>query len=116
MKVSILEKDIQKAAEELLNKLSIPFIRIPDVILKGFFRSKEAKIWHKAQAKKYLGGLPDLVLFDKNNMRYKAIEIKRDKKGVVSPEQKIWKEKLNTVITSGWEETKSEILKFKKGE
>ena len=110
-KVTDKERDIQAWAEQLLAVHDVPFIRLPDSLLKGFFNADSVNIWTKRNASNYLAGLPDLILFNPDKGTYKAIEIKTEK-GRLSPKQRAWQEKLNTVVTMGWQQTKDEIMKF----
>jgi len=110
-KVTNPEKEIQAFAEQLLAMYDVPFVRVPDSILKGFFCSQSIPIWTKRHVKEYLSGLPDLILFNPDKGTYKAIEIKTEK-GRLSAHQERWKKKLNTTVTMGWEATKHEIMEF----
>ena len=72
----------------------------------------------KMKASGYVKGFPDLVLFrPTNNHNGMFIELKADKKGYASKEQKEWIEKLNSrgyyaVVCKGFEDAIEQITNY----
>ena len=105
------EAVIQGLAEALCDRLGITYFRLPDVLMRAVFASDRVPIHQKKEISDYISGFPDLVLFNPVKMQYLAIEIKTEG-GVMSKKQEEWKEKINSLVTVGWEETEKAILGF----
>ena len=106
------EAVIQGLAESLCNRLGITYFRLPNLLYMAVYASNRVPIQRKKQISDYIKGFPDLVLFNPVKMQYLAIEIKTEV-GVVSRQQNEWKEKINSLVTVGWEETEKAILEFR---
>ena len=89
-KVSVKEITIQKQSEELLNRLNIKFIHIPDALLKmAFSANSKMPIHIKVIVSRLVKGIPDLVILLPNG-KYICIELKTEK-GTLSTGQKEFK-------------------------
>jgi hypothetical protein len=83
----IKESVIQRSAEDVLKKLNLRYIRIPDAVYNIIF-SKNSIIpeWVKILIAASISGLPDLTVLLKDG-RYICIELKT-KTGKLRPKQK----------------------------
>lgn len=110
-KVQDAEADIQGMAEQLCAIHGIPFLRLPDALLRTVFANPSTPLHIKKICSEYLKGIPDLILFNKNSQKYLGIEIKTER-GRLSHAQKRWQRMIGTKVTHGWETTKQAIDEF----
>lgn len=111
-KVTIKEKGLQGMAENLCNALGIRFFRIPNSLLGYLARCPV--VWIRVFVGRYLAGLPDMLLFKKNEAGdnlCRFVEIKTEA-GKVSQGQAEWHSGLNVRVCYGWEEVEKAIREF----
>lgn len=107
------ESVIQARAEEYLTIRGIKPIRIPDKLFSTLYGQNSVNKHAKAFIANYLKGLPDLIIpkITEHGTIILPLEIKTEA-GELSRHQLAWKERLNTVVARGWEETKKAIDDF----
>ena len=107
-KVTMKEKQLQSIVEQYLDALGLAYFRIPDQVLKTLRWSAGPGIGRLVS--EYFAGLPDLLLFrgKGENMFCAGLELKTEA-GRLSQKQKKWQEKIGTIVTYGWDETKEFI-------
>jgi hypothetical protein len=114
-KATIPERELQGMAESLCDALGVRYFRIPDTLLGLLKTGTSIPMWAKVMVAKYFRGVPDLMLFKKdqsNGMNLAMfIEIKTEA-GKVSQCQENWHKGLNVRVTRGWKETELAIKEF----
>jgi len=99
------ENELQKQCEELLKRLDVPYIRIPETITRLASYNSPIPIGIKRIISEYFKGLPDLIIFRKDNNSYNTalfVELK-SKKGKLSNAQLDWSERLNVHVCYSFE-------------
>jgi len=114
-KVTMKECDLQAMAEEYLDVMHVAYIRIPDSLYAAIYNTS-INARTKGFISGYLKGLPDLTIFHPTRKigPYPAVlplEIKTEA-GKLSKSQVDWQDKINTIVTKGWDETKQAIDDF----
>lgn len=93
------EADIQRAVEQYLDTHTIPYIRLPDALMRGIFASSHIPTHQKAIISHYLKGLPDLMCIKKLDKYCSMLPLEIKKKGgKLSQGQKSWQKKLGTIV------------------
>ena len=110
-----LEYHLQKQCEEYLQYLNIPYIRIPDWLYYSVF-GKQSNVEPKIKRfiSKYLKGLPDIMIFKRDENSYnKALFIElKNKYGKLSQGQKNFAKQLNLLVVRNFDDFKKEVDKF----
>ena len=108
------ESDIGSKVEDLLETvLKVKYLRIPDSVFGSCFH-KFSKVNGKTRREisKYLKAWPDYLIFRNEGEYCNALllELKRDKKSMLSPEQRALREVLNIKVAKSWWSAKHIIL------
>lgn|SRR3990167_3752776 len=109
------EASIQATVEAYLNARHIRYIHIPNKVYQFLFYSKHVPVWVKALCSKHLKGIPDLLIFKKEE-KYNScllLELKAEK-GKVSDRQKLWHDGLNVAVVFSWPDARKIIDEFYK--
>lgn len=113
-KVTLKENVIQDQVEGHLKSYGLKFFHIPDALLCFLKTNKFVPQYIRNYIKEYFSGLPDLLIFHKNNEGFNfclLLELKTEA-GVVSTVQQRWHMGLNVHVTYSLAEAKKVIDDF----
>ena len=116
-KPKIPEKEIQAQVESYLRVLGIKPIRMPDALYRSIYANRSVSMHVKSQIANHIAGLPDLIipLVTEKGTLILPLELKAIG-GKLGPKQIKWQKELNTVVAYSFEEAKTLIDDFLKGE
>jgi len=115
-KVTEPEAVVQEQVETYLNIHGVPFVRLPDALMRGIFASHHIPPHQKKVISSYLKGLPDILAFhpSKKVDDYRVVlplELKTER-GNLTQGQKAWQRKIGTLVANGYAAAKEQIDKF----
>ncbi|MCP4986636.1 MAG: hypothetical protein GY928_11450 [Colwellia sp.] len=107
----MLEKDIQKKAQDYLNEWGLRWFHIPDPVLGFLAQNANSQI--RNIISRELRGVPDLIIFSKSGEYNHCLllELKAET-GRLTQGQVNWHKNLNVAVTYGWDEAREAIDGF----
>jgi hypothetical protein len=112
--VKIGEKVIQEKLEGRLRSYGLKFFHIPDLLLFFLKNNPAVPQYIRNLVSEYFKGVPDLVVFHKNQEGYNyclLLELKTEA-GKVSTGQQRWHSGLNVIVTYGLKEAYQAVEDF----
>ena len=107
------EATIQAQVELYLRLKQVPFIRLPDALMRGIFASYHIPVHQKKIIAEYLRGLPDVMVLKPDGRYCKMLPLElKTEVGKLTQSQKHWQTKINTIVVRNVKDACAEIDNF----